>query len=282
LKKILKLIIKFFAKILIQFLVKFNAGRYFIDEISNFVFQNKKIIEHKDLKLCFYVPNRLNFFRVDTFSSKEPETLKWIDTFKKQNVFWDIGANIGLYSCYAAKQIGCQVYAFEPSVFNLELLAKNIDLNLLSEKITIIPTPLYDSLAIESFHMSTEERGGALSNFGENINQEGNPLASVFKYKTVGISIDQAISNLGLQKPNYIKMDVDGIEHLILKGANNALKNAESILLEVNDNYEKQTTEIKEYLNKADFSLKEKKHSKIIDQSSKFSSFYNQLWVKKN
>ena len=86
-KKILKLIIKFFAKILIQFLVKFNAGRYFIDEISNFIFQNKKIIEHKDLKLCFYVPNRLNFFRVDTFSSKEPETLKWIDTFKKQNVF---------------------------------------------------------------------------------------------------------------------------------------------------------------------------------------------------
>ena len=48
-------------------------------------------------------------------------------------------------------------------------------------------------------------------------------MTSVFKYKTVGISIDQAISHLNFAKPNYIKMDVDGIEHLILKGATDTL-----------------------------------------------------------
>ena len=83
-KKILKLTIKFFAKILIKFSSKVNAGRYFIDELSNAILHKKKTIKHNDLEFNFYVPNRLNFFRVDTFSTKEPETLEWIDTFKKK------------------------------------------------------------------------------------------------------------------------------------------------------------------------------------------------------
>ena len=37
-------------------------------------------------------------------------------------------------------------------------------------------------------------------------------------------------------EPNYLKMDVDGIEHLILKGATNTMQNVESLLIEVNDN----------------------------------------------
>ena len=46
--------------------------------------------------MFFSVPNELNYFRVNTFSSKEPETLDWIDTLKPGTVLWDIGANIGL------------------------------------------------------------------------------------------------------------------------------------------------------------------------------------------
>lgn len=281
-KKLFKQVAKFFAKIIVGLSVKFNSGRYFLDKINNFIFQNKKTVKHNDIKLMFYVPNRLNFFRVDTFSTKEPETLKWIDTFKKDSVFWDIGANVGLYSCYAAKKINCQVFAFEPSVFNLELLAKNIELNLLSEKITLIPISLYESSGVQSFNMTTNERGGAFSSFGEITDEEGNPLKSIFSYKTVGLSIDEAIKNLGLKVPNYIKMDVDGIEHIILRGANSTIKGVESIIIEVNDNYKKQSTEIEEYLNEAGFVLKEKKHSELVEKSSKFSSFYNQLWVRKN
>ena len=54
------------------------------------------------------------------------------------SVVWDIGANVGLYSCYAAKHRGCRVFAFEPYVFNLEILARNIYLNQLSERVTIV------------------------------------------------------------------------------------------------------------------------------------------------
>ena len=279
-KKILKLIIKIFAKSIIKFSSKINAGRYFIDELSSAIFRKKKTIKHKDLEFSFYIPNRLNFFRIDTFSSKEPETLEWIDTFKKKSVFWDIGANIGLYSCYAVKRADCQVYAFEPSVFNLELLAKNIYLNSLSDKIAIISLPLFDSLAVKPFYMTSIERGGALSNFGECVDHEGLPMTSTFKYKTVGMSIDQAISLLNFSKPNYIKIDVDGIEDLILKGATDTLKSVESLLIEVNDNFIKQARDTEEYLTKSGFKLKQKRHSEIIAKSEKFSSFYNQIWTK--
>ena len=49
------------------------------------------------LKQAFY-SNRLVEWRVDTFFTKEPETLEWIDGFEKKDnlIFWDIGANIGL------------------------------------------------------------------------------------------------------------------------------------------------------------------------------------------
>ena len=278
-KKILKFTIKIFAKYLVYFSSKVHAGRYFIDQLTNEILKKKKTIKHRNLEFNFYVPNRLNFFRVDTFSSKEPETLEWIDTFKKNSVFWDIGANIGLYSCYAAKGKDCQVYAFEPSVFNLELLAKNIHLNFLSEKIAIISLPLFDSLAVKPFYMTSKEWGGAQSNFGKSINYEGLPMSDVFKYNTVGMSIDQAVSLLDLDKPNYIKMDVDGIEHLILKGATSTLQNVESLLIEVNDNFIKQADDVKKYLTKTGFKLKHKKRSELVAQS-KYSSFYNQIWIR--
>ena len=279
-KKILKLIIKVFAKSIIKFSSKINAGRYFIDELSSAIFRKKKTIKHKDLEFSFYIPNRLNFFRIDTFSSKEPETLEWIDTFKKKSVFWDIGANIGLYSCYAVKRADCQVYAFEPSVFNLELLAKNVYLNSLSDKVAIISFALFDSLAVRPFYMTSKEWGSALSNFGESADYKGSPMTSIFKYKTVGMSIDQAVSLLNFEKPNYIKIDVDGIEHLILKGATDTLKSAESLLIEVNDDFIKQARDTEEYLTKAGFRLKQKRHSEMVAKSAAFSSFYNQIWTR--
>ena len=121
-----------------------------------------KTINILNKKVNFFVPNQITQWRVETFFTKEPETLEWIDSFNdnKKIIFWDVGANIGLYSCYAVKRADCQVYAFEPSVFNLELLAKNIYLNSLSDKIAIISFPLFDNLAVRPFYMTSKEWGG--------------------------------------------------------------------------------------------------------------------------
>lgn len=79
-------------------------------------------------------------FRVRTLLTKEPKTLRWIDTFQAADVLWDIGANIGCYSLYAAAR-GVTVHAFEPSPVNFRLLTRNAGLNGFSG-LTVFPYAL--------------------------------------------------------------------------------------------------------------------------------------------
>src|SRR5882724_5820112 len=78
-----------------------------------------------DQKLSFLVPNTSVKWRVDTLLEKEPETIEWIDSFKEGEVFYDVGANIGLYSVYAAARRKSPVVAFEPDARNYALLVEN-------------------------------------------------------------------------------------------------------------------------------------------------------------
>ena len=145
--KIIKAGLKRLIDLSVSLLGKTIIGRYLYARIFHSVVGRTQKVEYRGLNLIFSIPNALNRYRADTFSTKEPETLEWIDSIPNGSVVWDIGANIGLYSCYAAKQRGCRVFAFEPSVFNLELLARNIFLNELTEQITIVPLPLCETLA---------------------------------------------------------------------------------------------------------------------------------------
>ena len=72
------------------------------------------------------------------------------------------------------------------------------------------------------------------------------------------MSMDDCIKLLNFEKPNYIKIDVDGIEHLILKGSTDTLKSVKSILVEVNKNFDKQAKDIEKYLTESGFKLEQK------------------------
>lgn len=264
-------------------ILKTKVGKIFGEAIINDLMNREKTVIYKNEKFNFSVPNRLNNFRVDTFSTKEPETLEWIDTMPNESTFWDIGANIGLYSIYAAKVKNCSVFSFEPSVFNLELLARNIYLNQLQNKITIIPFALSDKMSFNSMHLTTTEWGGALSTFGEDIGWDGAPIDEKFNFSTIGCSVDEAVSNFKIPQPNFIKIDVDGIEHFILKGSKKVLKNITSLLIEVNDNYEEQSKKCSEYLMNAGMVLSKKLHSNMLENSKAgFNNTYNQIWVRGN
>jgi len=278
-KKILKLLIETSLKFAVYILGKINPGRYILDELNKNIIKKKEVIIYKDLKLIFYVPNRLSHYRVNTFHTKEPETLEWIDKFKKKTTFWDIGANIGLYSCYAAKKNLCKVYAFEASIFNLEWLGRNIFLNNLVEKIVVIPIPLMEIISQNTLNFSSTEWSGALTTFGQSYGHDGKDLKKVFEFSTLGMSMNDVKKLLKISQPDYIKIDVDGIEHLILKGGENVLSNTKEILIEINDKFEQQKNDCFNYLKKSGFGLKEKRHSDLFKDTD-FSSSYNQIWIK--
>ena len=52
------------------------------------------------------------------------------------------------------------------------------------------------------------------------------------------------------------------------------------LIIKVNANFIKQAGDTEEYLKKEGFKLKHKRHSEITAKSTKFSSFYNQIWTR--
>lgn len=255
------------------------VGRYVYNQIIQSAVNRAAEIEHNECKLTFSTANALNRFRVDTFSTKEPETLRWIDTIPPGSILWDVGANVGIYACYAAKARGCRVFAFEPSVFNLETLARNIFLNQLTDRITVVPLPLSDELAVSKFSLTSTDWGAAMSTFAQSYGHDGEPIRKVFEFSTIGLSMADAVDLLRIPCPEYIKMDVDGIEHLILKGGLQILRRTKSVLVEINDRFAFQADSASQYLREAGLSLKEKKHADHFDCDPGAARYtYNQIW----
>ena len=272
--KLLKIIMKPF----ILLVSSTKIGRYISELIINDAMNRTLSVRHKGHHLKFSTPNWITRWRAETFSVKEPETLEWIEKISEGSVYWDIGANVGIYSCYAAKR-GIKVIAFEPSVFNLEMLSRNIFINDLTDQITIVPLPLSDKLILDTINMTNTTWGGALSTFGKGYTQDGSPLNMVFKIPTVGISICDAVNFLNIPTPDYIKLDVDGIEHLVLSGGVPILKEVKGILVEIDDNFSEQSESTNTILTKAGFSLLEKHNIGRIYGSSAMNT-YNQIWEK--
>ena len=257
-----------------------KVGRLVNEVIIDDVMNRVQEVEHQGLQMRFAVPNSLNRFRVETFSTKEPETLEWLDRLPEACTLWDVGANVGLYSIYAAKKKNFRVIAFEPSVFNLELLARNLFLNGIHDQVTILPMALSDGLGSSLMHMTTTEWGGARSTFGKEVGWDGKAIRDIFVFQTFGLSMDQAVSLLGLPAPDFIKMDVDGIEHFILQNGQKVLSKVQGILVEINDEFTEQAGKSKKALEDAGLTFVEKRHSEMFEGGT-YSSLYNQIWERK-
>jgi FkbM family methyltransferase len=276
--------VKKFIKLLvsraIKFLRKVPGGQYTFELIVKLTINQSHEIEHKGTFIKFSIPNRLTKYRADSFSTKEPETLDWIDSIPQNSILWDIGANVGVYTCYSALARKCKVFAFEPSVFNLECLARNIYLNNIVRNVTIIPCPLSNRLGIQFLNMTSTEWGGALSTFGEKYGHDGKIMDVAFEIPMLGFSMSDAINKFNIPQPEYIKMDVDGIEHLILSGGKDVIANVKGMLIEINDNFDEQASISTKLLKSAGLVMVDKKHSLEVELNLEFNSAFNQIWTR--
>lgn len=267
-------------------LIRPGLGLVFFDRQLQLIYSTTKTVQHQSpgrvINLQIHTPNFLCGYRADTFSTKEPETLAWIDEYGGDGPLYDIGANIGLYSLYYAATKAGNVYSFEPSVLNLKLLAKNIHSNGFDKKIRIIPNPLTDHNDFADFSLSSIDEGGALSSFGVEYGHDGENLNTIFRYQILGLTLDYLLSAKMIKElPQLIKIDVDGIEHLILAGAVDILKNPnlKSLLIEVNDDFQLQANNVNKLLTSSGFYLREKRNSEMF-AAGKFSHTYNQIWCR--
>ena len=89
-------------------------------------------------KITYSVSNEMTLWRAQTLFEKEPITIKWIRSFEKNSIFYDVGANVGMYSIFAAIVSKCNVYSFEPESNNFQVLMENILFNELFNKIKMV------------------------------------------------------------------------------------------------------------------------------------------------
>jgi hypothetical protein len=90
-----------------------------------------------------------------------------------------------------------------------------------------------------------------------------------------------AVSLLKIPQPDYIKMDVDGIEHLILKGGLPILREVDGVSIEINDKFTTQADTARACLRAAGLALKEKRHADCFDlQTGPARYTFNQNWVR--
>lgn len=245
---------------------------FLCDLLQNYLGSRKQTVSHRGTRMVFHVPNSTTSWRARLFSKKEPDTLEWIDSFPPGSVLWDIGANIGTYAVYAGLK-GAKVTCFEPSIFNLEVLAKNLHINGLADSAQIVPLPLADRSGAAPFRMSDPVQGSALSTFRETYGADGHRLKETFSYQVYGISLDDFVAHFDPVLPDYVKLDVDGIEHLVIKGGLRVLSTVREILVEISPGFLEQKSECEAALASLGFSVK--------TTTSAVNSTSNVIWQRK-
>jgi FkbM family methyltransferase len=252
-----------------------------------------------DLKSSLEIIRKLDYDKADIFLNvdseieyitrlhsckKEPEMIKWIeDSFSKGDVFYDVGANVGAYSLVAAKHFDnkIKVYAFEPSCLNFVQLSKNIFINNCQEAITPVQIALSNATGMGTFNYSNFIPGGALHAYGENIDYKGDRFEPVFRQEIFSYKMDDLIEIFKLPPPDHLKLDVDGIEFDILKGAEKTLraKKMKSIFIEL-DEGDGESEAIQKYIIGYGYKFVSKHKYTAIDDDGPFAKMFNYIFVR--
>lgn len=177
----------------------------------------------------------------------EPQNLHLLaNLLKPKSVVLDIGAHIGTYSVFLARNVrGCTVHAFEPQLPLFELLLKNLALNGIENC-----TPYNLAVAHRQLFTSLQRAVGDGTGAGKALSYEHKG-----RYNYAGISlglgrhfaaciaVDQFIEQIKAQRLDLLKVDVEGAEPFVFYGARQAITDFRPII-HFEENYKRVTKEL--------------------------------------
>lgn len=207
-------------------------------------------------ELTFSIPNDKALWIARDAANREPEVYSWIDMcLDEKSLFIDVGANFGLYSLYAALKAQCRVLAFEPQFASYYILSRNIILNDLSDKISLYPLAIANSPTSKSvFSLHDITAGKALNTLMPRLDSQTNTqldqdinglsanvyttLQKPFYQPVVTTSLDAFLAqnndsyDFKLYENIALKIDIDGLDFLVLAGAMQSLSGINNIIVE--------------------------------------------------
>jgi FkbM family methyltransferase len=192
-------------------------------------------------------------FRAETFWTKEPETIHWINRNLNEStdigLLIDVGANIGIYSLYAATvNNSISVFSVEPVPDTFRELNANIELNMKTNQISTFMVAL-----------SYESGSGTLKNVDPRLGSSGAQIqivASGDNASTKVLSGDRLLKDEWEKRVHgkkvMIKIDTDGNELDVLNGFIEAFKDG-SIVTVLVETHPNNRNEIESFFRSLDF-----------------------------
>jgi FkbM family methyltransferase len=219
--------------------------------------------------ITFRTPSARALWRAETLLTKEPSTIAWINNFEPHDVLWDVGANIGIYSLYAAKvKSVATVLAFEPAAFNYALLCDNIRLNGMEGCLRAYGIAFSSRSRLGELSAADDEPAAAIASVEQ--------TAGKVTQSAVIFSIDDFVQHFDPPLPTHIKIDVDGAEGQILEGSTVTLSNPKlrSLLIEVDERTAGTVMKIDAHVEQFGFQLKEIQRSPLAPRSASRNRIY--------
>lgn len=168
------------------------------------------------------------------------------------DVFVDVGANRGDFSVLAGRRVGPggRVLSIEPEPTNLEWLRRSITANHVDEVVTVAACAASDREGTATLHVST--RSGAHSLVTE---QESAGDEVTVPTRT----LDALLADEGIERPRAVKIDVEGADLLVLRGATGLLATSDplALLIDLHPHLGADVLAIQAMLTDAGFSLRD-------------------------
>ena len=165
----------------------------------------------------FAVSSPKEYARASTVHGERPVVADVLQTLNSDDVFYDIGANVGTYTCFAGQHVDDgNVIAFEPHPANVERLRENAALN--DIQLEVLSVALSNERGVSELDVSGgEDRAGV----GTHSLSTGDTERSIEIDMVEG---DRLIEEERIPPPTVIKVDVEGAEQLVLEGLLSAIQ----------------------------------------------------------
>lgn len=176
------------------------------------------------LKIKLFQQSAISELIYNGFEETEIQFLK--DTLKEGDYFLDIGANIGLFSLFAAEKVGPsgKVIAFEPAPDTFQKLTENVQINNFTN-VELHNLGVSDQVAKIPFFVS-QNGYDAWNSFG-NLTNKSQTIATEVEVKP----LDDLLSTIDAAKIKLVKIDVEGWEKFVLFGGQHFFKTQQPIVM---------------------------------------------------
>lgn len=245
----MKIIRVFKYQMALLFDSKYNRNHP-VRAILRFVFWNISKFLKRDFqssvwgyKFKFWINSHQSYWLYKNYIMDYDEFIFIEKLSKKGDVILDIGANVGVYSIWFDKCINGEgkIFAFEPDLNNFQKIQYNLKLNNNPPSIKLYDSAVSNSNGYIEFFSGLDEQSSISFATDQNLQS--------IKVKTV--TLDDFCEQNSISEINYLKIDVEGAEYLVLEGAN-AMLSSQSIRiiqLELNDHISNFNIKIEDVVN---------------------------------